>query len=108
MEVLLLSSSFFTDKKTGREKLRKLSEGYFPSGPVVRNLPSNAGYSGFFPGGGTKIPPAEGQLSQAQLLSLPIKAKTQHSHKKTKNSFLKKGNCQRSSANKTVPRQQVL
>ena len=76
---------------------------------MVRNLPSNAGDSGFIPGGGTKIPPAEGQLSQApQLLSLPIKTKTQQIHKKTKNSFLKKENCQRSSANKTVPRQQAV
>ena len=27
----------------------------FPSGPVVKNLPSNAGDPGLIPGGGTKI-----------------------------------------------------
>ena len=28
----------------------------FPGGPMVKNLPSNAGYLGLFPGRGTKIP----------------------------------------------------
>ena len=31
----------------------------FPSGPVVKNLPSNAGDAGLIPGRGTKIPHAE-------------------------------------------------
>ena len=35
----------------------------FPSGPVVKNPPSNAGDMGLIPGQGTKIPHAEGQLS---------------------------------------------
>ena len=35
----------------------------FPGGPVVKNLPSNAGDMGSVPGGGTKIPHAVGQLS---------------------------------------------
>ena len=35
----------------------------FPGGPVVRNLPSNAGNLGLIPGRGTKIPHATGQLS---------------------------------------------
>ena len=35
----------------------------FPGGPVLRNLPFNAGDTGSIPGGGTKIPHAEGQLT---------------------------------------------
>ena len=35
----------------------------FPGGPVVKNLPSNAGDTGFIPVWGTKIPQALGQLS---------------------------------------------
>ena len=35
----------------------------FPGGPVVKNLPSNAGDAGLTPGQGTKIPHAAGQLS---------------------------------------------
>ena len=35
----------------------------FPGGPVVKNLPSNAGDAGLIPGWGTKIPRATGQLS---------------------------------------------
>ena len=35
----------------------------FPGGPVVKNLPSDAGEAGLIPGQGTKIPPAEKQLS---------------------------------------------
>ena len=34
-----------------------------PGGPVVKNLPSNAGDEGSIPGWGTKIPDATGQLS---------------------------------------------
>ena len=37
--------------------------GDFLGGPVVKNLPSNAGDVGSIPGGGTKIPHAMGQLS---------------------------------------------
>ena len=33
-----------------------------PGGPVVKNLPSNAGDMGSVPGWGTKIPNATGQL----------------------------------------------
>ena len=36
----------------------------FPGGPVIENLPSNAGDTGPIPGRGTKIPHAVGQLSQ--------------------------------------------
>ena len=35
----------------------------FPGGPVVKNLPSNAGDVGSIPGLGTKIPHMAGQLS---------------------------------------------
>ena len=35
----------------------------FPGGPVVKNLPYNAGESGLIPGQGTKIPHAVGQLN---------------------------------------------
>ena len=35
----------------------------FPGGPVVKNLPYNAGDVGLIPGQGTKIPHAVGQLS---------------------------------------------
>ena len=35
----------------------------FPGGPVVKNLPSNAGDVGYIPGRGTKISQAAGQLS---------------------------------------------
>ena len=42
--------------------LKDGSEG-LPGGPVVKNLPSNAGDMGSVPGGGTKIPHAVGQLS---------------------------------------------
>ena len=34
-----------------------------PGGPVVNNLPSNAGDAGLIPGQVTKIPHAAGQLS---------------------------------------------
>ena len=35
----------------------------FPSGPLVKDLPSSAGDMGSIPGRGTKIPHAAGQLS---------------------------------------------
>ena len=35
----------------------------FPGGPVVKNLPCNAGDTGSIPGQGTKIPHALGKLS---------------------------------------------
>ena len=43
----------------------------FPGGPMVKNLPYNAGDTGSIPGQGTKIPHAMGQLSPhtPQLLS---------------------------------------
>ena len=43
--------------------LEKYSLWDFPGGPVVKNLPYNAGDAGFIPGQGTKIPHVAGQLS---------------------------------------------
>ena len=40
-----------------------METGDFPGGPVVKNLPSNAGNAGSIPGWRTKIPHAAGQLS---------------------------------------------
>ena len=48
--------------KTKVESL-KIKTGDFPSCPVVKNPPSNAGDTGLIPGWGTKIPHASGQLS---------------------------------------------
>ena len=42
----------------GKEKYRG---GNFPGGPVVKNLPCNAGDLGLNPGQGTKIPHARGK-----------------------------------------------
>ena len=50
----------------------------FPGGPVVKNLPSNAGDAGLIPGQGTKIPQAVEQLI------LYTTRKTQHSQKEKK------------------------
>ena len=44
------------------EGLRKAQRD-FPGGPVVKNLPCNAGDTGLNPGQETKIPHATGQLS---------------------------------------------
>ena len=60
--------------------LRKTEPRDFPGGPVVKNLPSNAGDTGSASGRGTKIPHAAGQLSLcAQLLSPHTLEPTCHS-----------------------------
>ena len=41
----------------------------FPGGPVVKNLPYNAGDTGSIPGQGTKSPHATGQLSQCATIT---------------------------------------
>ena len=41
----------------------KIKKGDFPGGPLVKNLPYNAGDVGLIPGQGTEIPHAVGQLS---------------------------------------------
>ena len=43
----------------------------FPGGPVVKNLPYNAGHAGPIPGQGTKIPHAVGQLSPCATTTEP-------------------------------------
>ena len=45
----------------------------FPGGPVVKNLPSNAGDAGLIPGWGTKIPHAVGQLSPSATTMEPTR-----------------------------------
>ena len=53
-------------KKNTQKKKKNLIKNWardFPGGPVVKNLPSNAGDTGSIPGRGTKIPHAAGQLS---------------------------------------------
>ena len=43
--------------------MKKVSDGGFPGGPVVKNPPYNAGDKGSIPGQGSKIPHAAGQIS---------------------------------------------
>ena len=43
--------------------MREIETSDFPGGPVVKNLPPNAGDLGLIPGWGTKIPHVTGQLS---------------------------------------------
>ena len=70
-----------------------MGKGDFPGGPVVKNLPSNAGDAGLIPGWGSKIPRAAGQLSphattrenaMNAMQSLSTATKTRHSQKKAK------------------------
>ena len=57
-----------------------INEWDFPGGPVVKNLPSNAGDTGLIPGWGTKIPHAVGQLSVCAQLESPRDATTKPAH----------------------------
>ena len=52
-------------RKEERKDIQMTNKAYgdCPGGPVVKNLPSNAGYMGSIPGQGTKIPHAAGQLN---------------------------------------------
>ena len=47
----------------------------FPGGPVVKNLPSNAGDAGSIPGHGTETPHATGQLSPCATTTEPASRK---------------------------------
>ena len=58
--------------------LDKSHFGDFPGGPVVQNLPSNAGHVGSIPGGETKIPCATERLS----LQDTTREKPAHSNKR--------------------------
>ena len=69
----------------------------FPGGPVVKNLPSNAGDVGSIPGQGTKIPHAIGQLSPRAATTDPAHSgarlpqqKTLHATTKTRCSQINK------------------
>ena len=46
--------------------------GDFPDGPVVRNLPCNAGDLSSTPGQGTNIPRAAGQLDRQVVTTEPV------------------------------------
>ena len=46
---------------------------HFPGGPVVSNLPSNAGDVGSIPGWGTKIPHAVRQLRLHAVTNEPVR-----------------------------------
>ena len=48
----------------------------FPGGPVVKNLPSNAGDEGSILGQGTKIPHAAGQPSSSTSTTEPVHSGT--------------------------------
>ena len=50
-----------TERVSRDRKRREKADSH--GGPVVKNLPSNAGHEGLMPGRGTKIPPVVGQLS---------------------------------------------
>ena len=52
----------------------------FPGGPVVKNLPSDAGDMGSIPGRGTTIPHATGQLSPCTTTTEPVCHKLQSPH----------------------------
>ena len=52
----------FLEQIVTEKKKKKVKED-FPSGPVIKNLPCNAGDVGLIPGWGTRIPRAMEQLS---------------------------------------------
>ena len=58
MEQVLLQTSKNTPPVLNYVKaiIVKAVHGDFPSGPVVKNLPDNAGHTNSIPGPGTKIP----------------------------------------------------
>ena len=63
--------------RCGQKKEKKIHKDTdlrdFPGGPVVKNLPSNAGDMGLIPGQGTKIPHATGQLSPRATTTEPAR-----------------------------------
>lgn len=52
--------------------LKNWNPGDFPGGPGVKDLPSNAGDTGSFPGGRTKIARALGQLGPQAATTKPL------------------------------------
>ena len=57
---------------TATKKTMLKKKGDFPGGPVVKNLPANAGGTGSIPGLGTKIPHAMGQLNPCTTTTEPM------------------------------------
>ena len=55
--------------------VKKTNTGDFSDGPVVKNLPSNAGNKGSIPGQGTKIPHALEQLSLQAVITEPARSR---------------------------------
>ena len=51
---------------------KKITDGDFPGGPMVKNPPSNAGDAGSIPHRGTKIPHATGQLRLHAATTEPV------------------------------------
>ena len=63
---------YFSKQRLYRGKHKhKNPSGDLPGGPVVKNLPSKTGDTGFIPGGGAKIPHATGQLSPSTTTTDP-------------------------------------
>ena len=67
---------------------RNQRRGTSPNGPVVKNLPPNAGDVGSIPGRGTKIPHASGQLSLHTAMKTYHSAPPPTPQKKTEGSAL--------------------
>ena len=61
--LLFTSRKRLLKKKKLNSPIKRQSGWDFPGGPVVKNLPYNAGDAGSIPGQGTKISHAAGQLS---------------------------------------------
>ena len=69
---------FFNKKVFSKLILHRKSSGRdFPGGPVVKNLPSNAGNVDLIPGQGTKIPHATRQLSPHATTTEPTCSRAQ-------------------------------
>ena len=62
-----------------KESTQNCMKGNFPGGPLVKNLPCNAGNVGLIPGLETKIPQTSRQLSLRPVLKIPCATtKTPH------------------------------
>ena len=59
----LQALTLFKKKPQKKKKRKEKASRDFPSGPVVKNPPCNAGDAGLIPGQGTKIPHVSRQLS---------------------------------------------
>ena len=62
-----------SEEKSFLKKQQEVQCGDFPGGPVVKNLPCNAGDAGSIPGRGTKIPQAMEQLSPLTATTEPVR-----------------------------------